>query len=311
MLGQIIKTSESDWQVRYERILPHPIHDVWTTITHPDLMQYWFTDIDMDFREGGTIKIYFRDQDKTLSTATILNIQAPNQFSYNWEGEQAVWDLVQIDSATTQLTLTYSKLSTEMVKRVPAGWHALLDRLDATLNGQRMRYPFGAEQDNAVLQQLQVRYANQLSEQYPDQESGKSVVLEKVFDAAPGKIWKALTDKGEMRKWYFDLSDFRAEPGFQFSFPGQGAKGEQYMHRCEVLEAVPERRLRYSWAYDGHRGYSVLTFLLKPEGGGTRLRLTHRGLETFPDGPDFQRESFQAGWTELITKHLDIYLKEN
>jgi hypothetical protein len=46
---------------------------------------------------------------------------------------------------------------------------------------------------------------------------------------------------------------------------------------------------------------------LFPEGNKTRVRLTHEGLESFSaNGPDFVKENFQQGWTDII----GISLKE-
>ena len=35
------------------------------------------------------------------------------------------------------------------------------------------------------------------------------VVVEKLFDAPVHQIWRALTHGNEMRKWYFDIADFK------------------------------------------------------------------------------------------------------
>ena len=35
-------------------------------------------------------------------------------------------------------------------------------------------------------------------------------VIERTFNAPVAAVWKAITDKDEMKKWYFDLTDFRA-----------------------------------------------------------------------------------------------------
>lgn len=137
-------------------------------------------------------------------------------------------------------------------------------------------------------------------------------VIERTLNAPAGKIWKALTDKDEMKKWYFDLDAFEPRVGFQFKFPGQGHTGEQYMHLCEIKEVIPGQKLSYSWEYDGLEGSSVVTFELIPDGDKTILKLTHAGLETFPkNNPDFAPSSFSAGWTALIGEHLPNYLETN
>jgi hypothetical protein len=46
------------------------------------------------------------------------------------------------------------------------------------------------------------------------------------------------------------------------------------------------------------------------EGGKTRLKLTHEGLETFPQLPDFARHNFEQGWTYITGKSLPEFLEK-
>ena len=138
----------------------------------------------------------------------------------------------------------------------------------------------------------------------------QSVIVEKTYNVQPQKIWNALTDVDEMRKWYFDVSDFRPEPGFNFSFTG-GTEHKQYLHLCEVKEAIPNRVISYSWRYEGEPGDTLVKFELIPEGSETKLRVTHTGFETFTSGnPDLAKENFQAGWTDILNTSLSNYLEQ-
>ena len=137
-----------------------------------------------------------------------------------------------------------------------------------------------------------------------------AVIVEKIYEAPIAKVWKAITDKEQMKQWYFDLSGFKAEPGFEFSFFGQNKEGEKYLHRCKIGEVIPGKKLSYSWRYDGFEGNSFVTFELFPEGENTRLKLTHVGLETFPAVSSFARENFVEGWTYLIGTGLKEFVEK-
>ncbi|HVW62941.1 MAG TPA: SRPBCC domain-containing protein [Puia sp.] len=132
-------------------------------------------------------------------------------------------------------------------------------------------------------------------------------VIERIYEAPVDRVWRAITDKDQMKQWYFDIAEFRPEVGFEFQFEGQN-EGRVYLHLCKVTEVIKGKKLQYSWRYKGHEGMSYVTFELYPEGDKTRLKLTHEGLETFPDQPDFRRENFQAGWTALIGDLLPKFL---
>jgi uncharacterized protein YndB with AHSA1/START domain len=142
-------------------------------------------------------------------------------------------------------------------------------------------------------------------------ETVQPFVIERTYDAPVEKVWKAITDKRQMKEWYFDLEEFKAEVGFEFTFAGKGHKGEPYIHRCRVLEVIPQKKLTHTWTYENYPGYSTVTFELFSEGAQTRVKLTHAGLESFPpNNPDFAKESFAGGWTELIGKLLQQYVEK-
>ena len=135
-------------------------------------------------------------------------------------------------------------------------------------------------------------------------------VIERTFNASIERVWKAITDKDQMKEWYFDLAAFRAEPGFEFQFEG-GNEGRTYLHLCKITEVVKGKKLTYSWRYKGYEGVSYVTFELFAEGGQTRIKLTHEGLESFPiNNPDFAKENFVAGWTQIIGSSLKEYLEK-
>ena len=137
----------------------------------------------------------------------------------------------------------------------------------------------------------------------------EALVLERTFNAPVGRVWKALTDVEEMRQWYFDLKEFKPKPGFEFAFTVEH-EGMRYCHLCRVTEVIPQKKIAYTWRYDGHEGDSLVTFELFAEGNTTRLKLTHEGLETFPKTPAFARKNFQAGWTEIIGSSLKQFVEQ-
>lgn len=138
------------------------------------------------------------------------------------------------------------------------------------------------------------------------------VIIERTFNAPVDKVWAAITDKTKMKKWYFDLTEFKAEPHFEFQFYGEGKEGEKYLHLCTVQEAIVNKKLSYTWRYDGYDGNSLVSFELFPEGDKTKLILTHSGLETFPSTTNaFAKENFIEGWTHIINISLKGYLEKS
>lgn len=137
-----------------------------------------------------------------------------------------------------------------------------------------------------------------------------AVVIERTFDAPIARVWQALTDADEMRQWYFDLKEFKPEVGFEFEFVVEH-DGNTYHHLCRVTEVIPQRKIAYTWRYNGEPGNSLVTFELSPDGNKTRLKLTHTGIETFPKTPAYARKNFEAGWNAIIGSELKKFVEKN
>jgi uncharacterized protein YndB with AHSA1/START domain len=139
--------------------------------------------------------------------------------------------------------------------------------------------------------------------------STQPFVIERVYAASIQKVWEAITFREKMKQWYFDLAEFKPEAGFEFEFTG-GDENKQFLHLCRVTKVVEGKSIAYTWRYDGYEGESEVTWELFPEGEGTRLKLTHRGLETFPKLDSFKKENFVAGWTHITGISLKEYLEK-
>ncbi|MEM7086733.1 MAG: SRPBCC domain-containing protein [Bacteroidota bacterium] len=136
----------------------------------------------------------------------------------------------------------------------------------------------------------------------------KSLIIEQEFNAPIALVWRAITENEMLKKWYFDISNFKPEVGCKFQFEG-GEKNKRYVHLCEVLEVIPNKKLKYSWKYEGYTGLSFVTFQLSTVGEKTKVTLIHEGLETFTE-PDFARGNFEGGWKYLIQESLKEYLEK-
>src|SRR5438270_12628408 len=135
-----------------------------------------------------------------------------------------------------------------------------------------------------------------------------AVVVERTLNAPVAKVWKALTDVDQIRHWYFDLKEFKAEVGFEFEFVVEH-EGNRYHHLCKITEIVPQKKIAYTWRYKGEPGDSLVTFELFGEGNKTRVKVTHTGIETFPKTAAYARKNFEAGWTTIIGTELKKFVE--
>ena len=133
------------------------------------------------------------------------------------------------------------------------------------------------------------------------------LVTEQVMPCPVSQVWDALIDENKMRSWYFpQLVAFRPIVGFQFKF----ADDDVEFHKTwQVLEVVDKEKLAHSWTYQGYPGNSTVCFELMETGGGTKLRVTHTGIASFPNQPHFARARFEQGWQTILKKNLKLFLE--
>jgi len=138
----------------------------------------------------------------------------------------------------------------------------------------------------------------------------KPLIVESIYDVPTEKVWNALTDNSEIKKWYFQLQDFKPKVGFKFDFLGGPDEGPQFLHLCEITQIEEGKKIAYTWKYDNYPGNSEITWELFEAGDKTRLTLTHTGLESFAEnGKDFSKESFKGGWNYFLNDALKKYLE--
>lgn len=139
--------------------------------------------------------------------------------------------------------------------------------------------------------------------------ASQPLVVERVYNAPSSRVWQALTNEEDMRKWYFDVSGFKPEVGYEFEFTAGEPGQAPWRHLCKVLEVNPGKLLKHTWKYDGYSGESIVTWELFEENGKTRVKLTHEGLDTFPkDVPSFVVSNFEKGWNDILGITLKNYV---
>ncbi|NIF04641.1 SRPBCC domain-containing protein [Chryseobacterium sp. Tr-659] len=137
------------------------------------------------------------------------------------------------------------------------------------------------------------------------------IIVQYTINAPAEKVWKALTDKNEMKSWYFDIQDFVLETGKIFNFFEPGGENK-YHHQAEILEIIPNQKLKHTWSYPDFSSLkTTVTWELLPEGDRTVVKLNHEGIENFEDlGEAFSRESFTGGWNSILGQSLKEYLEK-
>jgi uncharacterized protein YndB with AHSA1/START domain len=117
----------------------------------------------------------------------------------------------------------------------------------------------------------------------------------------PERVWAALTDPAQASAWMGCpiRIDLRVG-GHWHAFKKSG--GEPWLPGV-IVRVVPHRTLTYVW------GYSVLEWLLEPDGGGCRYSFADHGQPYPPSGErGWSAEGVSEGWHQWMdsfAEHLD------
>ncbi len=137
------------------------------------------------------------------------------------------------------------------------------------------------------------------------------IVVAQTYDVPMNVVWEAITDKDQMRQWFFEqIEDFQPQVGFETQFDVE-FEDQCFRHLWKVTEVDPGKRIAYRWQYEGYPGDSTVIWELAETPEGANLKITHKGQETFPqDNPIFSRENGQAGWEYFLNESLSDYLSK-
>jgi uncharacterized protein YndB with AHSA1/START domain len=131
-----------------------------------------------------------------------------------------------------------------------------------------------------------------------------SLTLKRRLKAPPAKVFAAWTDPEKMKRWMGpgEIKAARAEVdprvGGRYRIVMHAPNGEEYDVGGVYREVVANEKLVFTWAWQSTpERESLVTLLLKPDGDGTLLTLTH---EQFSD--EESRDNHKQGWNSTLDK---------
>jgi uncharacterized protein YndB with AHSA1/START domain len=109
--------------------------------------------------------------------------------------------------------------------------------------------------------------------------------------APPERVFRALTDPGEITRWWGSETTYRTthheadlKVGGRWKSTGRGADGTAFNVGGKFLEIDAPRKLVMTWVADWDGGNPTqVTYRLEPVEGGTRLTVRHEGFAGRPE----------------------------
>lgn len=131
-----------------------------------------------------------------------------------------------------------------------------------------------------------------------------SLAIRRRLNAPPSRVYDAWTRPDVLMRWFGpdNTTVIRAETdvrvGGRFNIVFQGDDGETHDVSGTYREVMPNERLVFTWTWiSTPERESLVTVVLTPDGGGTRLVLTH---EAFIN--ETVRDNHQSGWSQGLDK---------
>jgi uncharacterized protein YndB with AHSA1/START domain len=137
---------------------------------------------------------------------------------------------------------------------------------------------------------------------------GQEIVVDEVYPHAASVVWKTLTTPELMARWLgMSPSGFEPTVGNRFTYQTTPAGAWDGVIHCEVLEAIPNARLVYTWTggHEDNVGYgsrleTVVTWTLVQREAGTRLHLVHAGFRRPTNASAYKNMS--EGWPKVLQR---------
>ncbi len=137
------------------------------------------------------------------------------------------------------------------------------------------------------------------------------------IDAPPERVFKAFTNKHDVREWMEDHYEIDSRKGGKWRM---GREEDGYIAAGELLDVVPNELLVYTWQinnFDTKTGKKIpnwsddnptkVTVSFEKAGRGTKVTVKHEG---FPER-DEQYWGHEVGWEMLGGEVLKYYLEHS
>ena len=145
------------------------------------------------------------------------------------------------------------------------------------------------------------------------------VIIHRVFDLPVNKVWRALTEAEQFKKWWgpegftCPSSKMEARVGCKYLNCMRGPDGKEFWSTGVVKEFIPQKKLVISDHFSDDKGniksasadYGMpgdwpmeflITFELQEADGATKLKLLHEGI------PEEAHDDCVKGWNESFDK---------
>lgn len=131
------------------------------------------------------------------------------------------------------------------------------------------------------------------------------IIKEKILNHSIDKVWDAISRQEEISSWFIK-ADFRAEPGYRYTFTAGEEQGCTQI--TGVVKEADPYTLIYTWVVQDTETETMVKWALEEINGQTKLLLEHSGISNYPGETAITMFGhFGKGWENcfnLLTGYL-------
>jgi uncharacterized protein YndB with AHSA1/START domain len=142
------ETIDDQPMLRFERVLAHPVDEVWQALTDPAELAVWFpTHVEGDLEPGGRLTFTFPRGEAEPMTGEVLELDPPRRYVFTWGEDELRFEL-EPTSAADGCVLRFDVVlgTRDKAARDAAGWHVCLDALRKLLDGAQAERPWASDE---------------------------------------------------------------------------------------------------------------------------------------------------------------------
>lgn len=285
------------WTYEYAYPIPAAADRIFYALTSAEELERWFAEhARVELEPGGAYRFWGRHTVGTPSedeaTGTVVSVEQDAALVFDWP-------LMGVPGRVT------ISLTPEETKKGPATRVAVEHTLERLVDRPR---PKELVEDwwRFTLGNLTAHTTGRgdvMRVDFADESPEVKVVVH--MKAPPEKVYRALTEPELLNRWMAKDASVDLRVGGDFDLGWRAPPGTEYSEQgMEILELVPNRKLTISWP-DWRGDPSVptqsVTWLLEPDGDGTRVTLIHSGFVRTVDLSDFP-----FGWGHFLGKLTQV-----
>jgi len=151
--GELVDLGAGEVELRFERLLHHPLEKVWNAISIPERIGAWFCEMNFEARPGARIDQTVHHAGGIKASGVVLRFEPPTLFEWRSDGlgeerpSVVTWRLEPEGEGATRIFLTHRTPDPNLASSFAHGWHVHLDGLAQALQGGRFIWPLPNDQE--------------------------------------------------------------------------------------------------------------------------------------------------------------------